>query len=139
MIGIRPGSRILREDSMVAFPFPAPPQRADEALRQIAQMTFCVEVLRERSGDGLRGWLWDIKRKVAEHCLHLLERRLSSEHATTVPGLSEEDQRRLLLTHPLLIDVHWPSTPQSPAPEWLAGLREKVTEYVRRLQQHGNE
>ncbi len=122
---------------MVAFP--APPQQADDALRQIAQMMFCVEVLRERSREGLRSWLWDIKRKVAEHCLHLLERRLSGQLAATIPGLSEEDQRRLLLTHPLLNDVHWPSTPQAPPPEWLAELREKVTAYVRRLQRHGSE
>lgn len=124
---------------MVAFPFPAPPQRADDALRQLAQMMFCVEVLRERSRHGMRSWLWDIKRKVAEHCLGLLERRISGEHATAVPGLTEEDQRRLLLTHPLLNDAHWPAAPPAPPPEWLADLREKVSAYVRRLQQHRNE
>jgi hypothetical protein len=108
-------------------------------LKQIAVFRYCEQVLQDRAANASRGWLWQVKGKVATYCRKTLENRIDEDRpaAPCDEGLSELERRQIVRCHPLLCDDSPGGAPQHVSPDWLVGLRLRVARFMASLRESG--
>lgn len=105
-------------------------------METLSALRYCLDVATEREqSDRERSWQWAIRRKVLRWSIAQMERAAVQTPARFAPGsLSEDDQRRLVATHPLLrLTPPVVSAPFEPAAAWRVAISARVEKFIRAM------
>lgn len=110
-------------------------------MHRLAILKFCRDELAERQRrDESQGWFWEIRRKVVDYWIAVLERQSDvseSGGADRPRGLSAVEREELFRTHPLLASRPFRSSAILELDsEWRSKIHRRVESYVAALKSH---
>jgi hypothetical protein len=98
-------------------------------MRPIQILRCCDEALAEReAADVNQRWLWSIRRKIVNYCIHRLEDQ-TEPRELPVP-LSEQEIHSIRQNHPLLRPRSAPAAPFTANSSWMSQIRARVDAYL---------